>query len=142
MKLPFGLGIWGRAILLGWIGAGVGCQQPPAPAPPPVIQQENGRFQLVVSGGGEGGAVLFLLDTREGGTWIYRPPQPPAFNGFWSDIPRLTYPPETWQQVFSMMIQQAQQAQQAQQQAPTQPPAGGLNRVTPPTPTVPGAAPR
>jgi len=110
--------------------AGVSCQQAPAPTTPPAAQapaahSEIGRYQVVVSNEGDRGAVLFLLDTRDGGTWIYRPPQPPAFNGFWSDIPRLTYPPETWQQVFQAMVQQAQQAGQ-QAPAPgaaTRPPA-------------------
>jgi hypothetical protein len=93
--------------------AGIACQQPPPPAAAPApAAPEVGRYQIVVSNEGDRGAVLFLLDTRDGGTWIYRPPQPPAFNGFWSDIPRLTYPPETWQQVFQLMVQQAQQAQQ------------------------------
>lgn len=136
--------VLGVGLLLGAVGMGLGCQQPPPapPAPPAPVVNENGRFQLIVSNEGDRGAVLFLLDTREGGTWIYRPPQPPAFNGFWSDIPRLTYPPETWQQVFSMMIQQAQQAQQQQQsQQPAMSPPG-VNRTPPATPTVPGAAPR
>jgi hypothetical protein len=118
--------------------AGSACQQP---TPPPVpatattsAQPENGRYQLIVSNEGDRGAVLFLLDTREGGTWIYRPPQAPAFNGFWSDIPRLTYPPETWQQVFSMMIQQAQQAQQ-------QPPPSGAATRPPTAPGTPATRP-
>ena len=99
--------------------AGVSCQ-PPAPTPTPAAQAprtDNGRYQIVIGNEGTAGTVLFLLDTRDGGTWIYRPPTPPAFNGFWSDIPRITYPPETWQQVFSTMVQQAQQAQKAAQPA-------------------------
>jgi hypothetical protein len=72
------------------------------------------RYQIVVGNEDTSEAVLFLLDTRDGGTWIYRPPSGVAFNGFWSDIPRLTYPPETWQQVFQTMVKQAQ----AQQQQP------------------------
>ena len=100
--------------------AGVSCQQAPAPpaapaatAQPPRV--ENGRYQIVIGNEGTAGTVLFLLDSRDGGTWIYRPPTPgtPAFNGFWSDIPRITYPPETWQQVFSSMVKQAQDAQAA-----------------------------
>src|SRR5579862_1914399 len=89
---------------------GVSCQQPvqppaaPAATAPATAHVENGRYQIVIGNEGDRGAVLFLLDTRDGGTWIYRPPSPPAFNGFWSDIPRLTYPPETWQQVFQMMV--------------------------------------
>ena len=110
--------------------AGVSCQQAPAPTATPAAPQparaENSRYQIVVGNEGTAGTVLFLLDSRDGGTWIYRPPTPgtPAFNGFWSDIPRITYPPETWQQVFSTMMQQAQQAQRAAQPAaPATPPA-------------------
>ena len=104
--------------------AGVSCQQPAAPAaaapatpPAQPARTDNGRYQIVIGNEGTAGTVLFLLDSRDGGTWIYRPPTPgtPAFNGFWSDIPRITYPPETWQQVFSSMMQQAQQAQRAAQ---------------------------
>lgn len=118
-------------LIVGSTLAGVSCQQPTTPTPPSATQAAqpaqpaNGRYQVIVSNEGDRGAVLFLLDTREGGTWIYRPPTPPAFNGFWSDIPRLTYPPETWQQVFQQMVQQAQAA--GQQPAPpgaaTRPPS-------------------
>ncbi|MEI8314912.1 MAG: hypothetical protein WCG79_05610 [Verrucomicrobiota bacterium] len=101
--------------------AGISCQPPAATPAAPAAQTprtDNGRYQIVIGNEGTAGTVLFLLDTRDGGTWIYRPPTPPAFNGFWSDIPRITYPPETWQQVFSSMVQQAQQAQKAAQPAP------------------------
>ena len=101
--------------------AGISCQPPAATPAAPTAQTprtDNGRYQIVIGNEGTAGTVLFLLDTRDGGTWIYRPPTPPAFNGFWSDIPRITYPPETWQQVFSSMVQQAQQAQKAAQPAP------------------------
>ena len=98
--------------------AGVSCQQAPTPPAAPAAQPartDNGRYQIVIGNEGTAGTVLFLLDSRDGGTWIYRPPTPgtPAFNGFWSDIPRITYPPETWQQVFSSMVKQAQDAQAA-----------------------------
>ena len=97
--------------------AGVSCQQPAPPATPAAqpARTDNGRYQIVIGNEGTAGTVLFLLDSRDGGTWIYRPPTPgtPAFNGFWSDIPRITYPPETWQQVFSSMVKQAQDAQAA-----------------------------
>ena len=72
---------------------GVSCQQAPAPAATPAAAQpqrtDNGRYLIVVGNEGTAGTVLFLLDSRDGGTWIYRPPTPgtPAFNGFWSDIP-------------------------------------------------------
>ncbi|GEM_PF-1129354 len=112
--------------------AGVSCQQATTPAAAPAAQPatrtDNGRYQIVIGNEGTAGTVLFLLDSRDGGTWIYRPPTPgtPAFNGFWSDIPRITYPPETWQQVFSSMVKQAQDAQaaatrQAQPNAPAAP---------------------
>ena len=106
--------------------AGVSCQPPAATPATPAAQAprvDNGRYQIVIGNEGTAGTVLFLLDTRDGGTWIYRPPTPPAFNGFWSDIPRITYPPETWQQVFSSMVQQAQAAQKAAQPAPAPAPA-------------------
>jgi len=106
--------------------AGVSCQPPAATPAAPAAQTprtDNGRYQIVIGNEGTAGTVLFLLDTRDGGTWIYRPPTPPAFNGFWSDIPRITYPPETWQQVFSSMVQQAQAAQKAAQPAPAPAPA-------------------
>ena len=106
--------------------AGVSCQPPAATPATPAAQTprvDNGRYQIVIGNEGTAGTVLFLLDTRDGGTWIYRPPTPPAFNGFWSDIPRITYPPETWQQVFSSMVQQAQAAQKAAQPAPAPAPA-------------------
>ena len=106
--------------------AGISCQPPAATPAAPAAQTprtDNGRYQIVIGNEGTAGTVLFLLDTRDGGTWIYRPPTPPAFNGFWSDIPRITYPPETWQQVFSSMVQQAQAAQKAAQPAPAPAPA-------------------
>jgi len=111
------------SIAIATLLTGVSCQQAPTPAAAPAAAQpqrtDNGRYLIVVGNEGTAGTVLFLLDSRDGGTWIYRPPTPgtPAFNGFWSDIPRITYPPETWQQVFSTMMQQAQQAQRAAQPA-------------------------
>lgn len=80
--------------------------QPPAAATP---ASEIGRYHIVVSSEGDRGSVLFLLDTKEGATWIYRPPQGPAINGFWSDIPRVTYPPDFWQRAFAMLAQPPQQ---------------------------------
>ena len=96
------------------------CTQPPAPAPAPA--SEVGRFQIVVSSEGDRGAVLFLVDTKDGATWIFRPPQGPAINGFWSDIPRVTYPPEFWQRAFQMLAQ---------------PPQGTNSPATPAPPTAP-----
>ena len=69
-------------------------------------QAGTGRFQIVVASESDRGAVLFLLDTRSGETSIYRAPQGPAINGYWSNIPRLTYPDDYWQRAFT----QGQQA--------------------------------
>ena len=80
------------------------CMRPPAPAAA-TPAHDNGRFQIVVSSQGNTGAILFLIDTRDGATWIYRPPIGPAINGYWSDIPRLTYPPELWQRAIQMLMQ-------------------------------------
>ncbi|MGD0649931.1 MAG: hypothetical protein ABSA97_02110 [Verrucomicrobiia bacterium] len=85
----------------------VSCSQPaPVATPPLPPAPEVGRFQIVVTAEGERGSVLFLVDTKEGATWIYRPPQGPAVNGFWSDIPRVTYGGDFWQRAFSQIAQQ------------------------------------
>ena len=86
------------------------CSPPPSQhtAAPVTAPSEIGRFHIVVSSEGERGSVLFLVDTKDGATWIYRPPQGPAINGFWSDIPRVTYPPDFWQRAFQMMSQPPQ----------------------------------
>jgi hypothetical protein len=109
------------------------CIKPPEPAsstPPPPVP-EIGRFQVLVASEGDRGSVVFLVDTKDGATWIYRPPQGTAINGFWSDIPRLTYAPDYWQRVFS-------QAGQA--------PAVGAGTIqpsgAPPTPVQPPAPTR
>lgn len=95
--------------------------QPAAPAAAPT---EVGRYQVSVVNEGDRGTFVLLVDTKEGATWIYRPPQAPAINGFWSDIPRLTYAPDYWRTVFT-------QQGQAGQVAPA--PAGG---ATAPPPTA------
>jgi len=80
-------------------------QNPPPPAAPvPTSTADNGRFQVIVKPEAQGASILFLVDTRTGDTWIYRPPQPPTFNGYWSDIPRMTYPPQVWQQAFQILF--------------------------------------
>jgi len=80
-------------------------QNPPPPvAPAPLSAVDNGRFQMVVKPEAQGASILFLMDTRTGDSWIYRPPQPPTFNGYWSDIPRMTYPPQVWQQAFQILF--------------------------------------
>jgi hypothetical protein len=90
-------------------------------------QAGTGRFQIVVASESDHGAVLFLLDTRSGETSIYRPPQGPAINGYWSNIPRLTYSDDYWQRAFT----------QAQQSAPNANPAPGAQ---PPGSTAPRAS--
>jgi hypothetical protein len=95
--------------------------QNPAPAAAPVATSasDNGRFQVVVKPETQGTSILMLLDTRTGDTWIYRPPQPPTFNGYWSDIPRMTYPPQVWQQAFQILFT-----------PPTNAPASGTTGTT------------
>jgi hypothetical protein len=66
----------------------------------------SGRFQIVVANQSDRGAALFLIDTHNGESWIYRTPQGPVINGFWSSIPRVTYPDDYWQRAFT----QGQQA--------------------------------
>ena len=83
-------------------------------------QASTGRFQIVVANEpGTGGAVLFLLDTRSGETSIYRPPVGGMINGFWSNIPKLTYSDEYWQR--AMMQAQQPPAAAAPQPRATQP---------------------
>jgi hypothetical protein len=93
--------------------------QAAAPAAPPVAPApEHGRYQIVVASEGDRNAVLFLVDTKDGNTWIYRPPNGPAINGFWSDIPRLTYAPDYWQRVFTQQGQGTPQPSTAPATAP------------------------
>lgn len=77
-----------------------------------------GRFQISVITDGNRGTVVMLLDTKEGATWIYRPPQGNAVNGFWSDIPRLTYAPEFWRNIFNQQQQLTDPAAPAPAPAP------------------------
>ncbi len=97
------------ALLVGTVAV-VSCAQAPqnappaAPAPAAASVADNGRFQVIVKPESQGNSVLFLVDTRTGDTWIFRPPQPPTFNGYWSDIPRMTYPPQVWQQAFQILF--------------------------------------
>jgi hypothetical protein len=81
-------------------------------------QTGTGRFQIVVANQGERGTVLFLIDTQRGETFIYRTPIGGMINGFWSNIPKLTYSDEYWQKA----IAQGQQ------------PAPGATPSTPGTP--------
>jgi hypothetical protein len=97
------------------------------PAGAAAAPSEIGRYQVSVVNEGDRGTFVILVDTKEGATWIYRPPQAPAINGFWSDIPRLTYAPDYWRNVFTQ--------QGGQQGAP---PAGGaLQQPAPSTGTAP-----
>lgn len=84
------------------------------PVPP---STDVGRFQITVITDRDNNVLVLLLDTREGATWLYRPPQGNAINGYWSDIPRISYAPEFWRNVFN-------------QQAPT-----GPTTPTPPNPS-------
>jgi hypothetical protein len=90
----------------------------------------SGRFQIVVANESDRGTALFLIDTRSSESWIYRTPQGPVINGFWSSIPRVTYPDEYWQRAFT-------QGQQATPGA-----AGTSPSVAQPTPTTPPAPKR
>ena len=98
------------AALLAGTVAVVSCAQAPQTPPPSTpapgsAAGEVGRYQVIVKPEAQGASILFLVDTRTGDTWIYRPPQPPTFNGYWSDIPRMTYPPQVWQQAFQILFQ-------------------------------------
>jgi len=80
-----------------------------------------GRFQIVVANQSDRGTALFLIDTRNGESWIYRTPQGPVINGFWSSIPRVTYPDDYWQRAFTQG-QQATPGGAGAQAAPATPP--------------------
>jgi len=92
---------------------GVSCQQSPTGATnsstPAPAGAQNGRFQLVVAQQGDRGMVVFMVDTRDGATWFFQPPQGALINGFWSNIPRLTFGDQYWEQVMRQMLSPAQQ---------------------------------
>ena len=48
--------------------------------------------------------MVFMLDTRDGGTWFFQPPQGALINGFWSNVPRLTFGDQYWEQVMRQML--------------------------------------
>ena len=73
------------------------CTPPAATPPAPIQPSEVGRYQVVVTTEGDRGTVLLLVDTKEGQTWIYRGPQGAAFNGFWSNIPKLQVADAYWE---------------------------------------------
>ena len=88
--------------LTGLLVTGSCMNQPQTATPPPQPPaSEIDRFHIVVAAEGDRGSVVFLVDSKTGETWIYRPPQGTVINGFWSDIPRLTYAPDYWQKIFS-----------------------------------------
>lgn len=82
-------------------------------------QAGTGRFQIVVANQGDRGTVLFLIDTQRGETFIYRPPIGGMINGFWSNIPKLTYSDDYWQKAITQSQQPAQGG--APQSAPSTP---------------------
>jgi hypothetical protein len=63
----------------------------------------NGRFQLVTAQV-EGRVMVFMLDTRDGATWYFQPPQGALINGFWSNIPTLKLEDQYWEQVMRQML--------------------------------------
>ena len=106
---------------------------PPAPSQqtaPATQPTEIGRYQVSVVNEGDRGTFVLLVDTKEGATWIYRPPQAPAINGFWSDIPRLTYAPDYWRTVFTQQGQGGQVAPAPSGGTTAPPPASGNGTAT------------
>ena len=87
----------------------VSCTQPPQAVPPAAAaHDEIGRYQVVQTG-----QALILLDSKEGRTWVYRPPIATtggnAFNGFWTDVPRfegVKYPPQIMNAILQVLTQQ------------------------------------
>lgn len=109
----------------------VSCTQPPQAIPPAAAPAEIGRYQVVQTA-----QALLLLDSKEGRTWVYRPPIATtagnAFNGFWTDVPRfegVKYPPQIMNAILQVLTQQhtlpssATNAPAAQTVAPTNAPA-------------------
>ena len=72
------------------------CSQPPAP-PAATQPSEVGRYQVVVTTESDRGPILLLVDTKEGQTWLYHIAQGPAFNGFWSNIPKIQVADAYWE---------------------------------------------
>ena len=85
------------AALLTAVLATSSCTPPSATAPPPIQPSEVGRYQVVVTTESDRGPVLLLVDTKEGQTWVYHGAQGPAFNGFWSNIPKLQVADAYWE---------------------------------------------
>ena len=69
-----------------------------------ISTNSNGRYQLVTAQMGERGTMVFMVDTRDGGTWYFQPPQGALINGFWSNVPRLTFGDQYWEQVMRQML--------------------------------------
>ncbi len=102
------------------------------PTPPPLPSNQVGRYQIVPIREGQAGTIVLMLDTVEGTSWVYHQPQGQAINGYWSDIPRLSYRPEVWQSIFA--------GQQSVPPAATSPPSAPLPPV-PPATNVPAMTP-
>ena len=102
---PFARRTGALAIVAMGVALTVSCSQPP-PVAAPVAPSEVGRYQIVVTPESDHSSILFLLDTKEGIIWVYRPPVGPAINGYWSDIPRFSYGNDYWVRVFQQLSQQ------------------------------------
>ena len=120
-RSAFSLGV--LALAAASVVGGISCSQSAPVGAPPPAPSDVGRYQVVVAPEGDRGSMLFMLDTKEGKTWIYRPPQGTLGNGIWVDIPLVTYPPDYWQRVLSTMSQQPPPASSTPAAALTNAPA-------------------
>ena len=96
---------------------------PSVPGAAPAAATDHGRFQVVVAPQGDRGSMVFMVDTRDGATWFFQPPQGALINGFWSNVPRLTFGDAYWEQVMRTML------------TPTGTPSRATSPLTRPTPT-------
>jgi hypothetical protein len=99
------------------------CSQPPAP-PAATQPSEVGRYQVVVTTEGDPGSTLLLVDTKEGQTWLYHSAQGPAFNGFWSNIPKIQVADAYWESALRSALT-----------PPPPPPDANATAVQPPSPS-------
>jgi len=100
---------------------------PSASTPATTTQpSEVGRYQVVVMTDGDRGPMLLLVDTKEGQTWLYHGAQGPAFNGFWSNIPKVQVADAYWESALRSALMPAPGSPPAAPapplQLPTQPP--------------------
>ena len=100
----------------------VSCSNPTQPVAA-AAPTEVGRYQIHVAGEGTQILAVFLQDTHGGDTFVYQRGAGALANGFWIQIPRVSQPPEYWQQVFA--------------QAQAQPPAALQTSAPPVTATPP-----